>query len=467
MGHDAAGCHGSSLRNPKLAVNLNACPLREGGRHQGKPDIAQRVAPSKARVGTLIAAGSIAWNVQRVNAALNVEPVELDHVELLRQRVGVEFNAGRTNGEAGGLLRFERTANNEAGNEGSPESAVPLSLIILEDEPAHVQAIVRSLEEADPTVEIREAHCLREYFELVAERTPAIALLDLNLPDGNKMEALNLVSPDNPFPVLVMTSCGNEDVAVAAMKSGALDYLVKSPETFANMSRALHRVLREWNLIQAHKKAVELLQESEALQRDVLNSLPAHIAVLDKAGKILAVNEPWLEFAHAEGLPPAEKIGVGVNYLHICGSIQIEGDFYAEAALAGLQSVISGKQKSFSLNYPCAVQGGDRWFSMEVIRSTGNVAAAIVSHTDITVRKEEEDAQRHLEVMTKANLKLKKEIAHRQATEALLQKTLEAQACILEQAQLRQEKLRDIVHQTLAALDEDRNRIIQVMNELE
>jgi len=49
------------------------------------------------------------------------------------------------------------------------------------------------------------------------------------------MESLTLLSEDNPFPVLVMTSCGNEAVAVAAMKIGALDYLVKSPEVFANM----------------------------------------------------------------------------------------------------------------------------------------------------------------------------------------------------------------------------------------
>ena len=40
-----------------------------------------------------------------------------------------------------------------------------------------------------------------------------------------------------------MTSMGNEEVAVAAIKLGAVDYFVKSPETFANMPRFMRRAL--------------------------------------------------------------------------------------------------------------------------------------------------------------------------------------------------------------------------------
>ena len=334
-----------------------------------------------------------------------------------------------------------------------------LLLLILEDEAAHAQAIVRSLAESDPSIEVRVAHCLREYFEALAERSPDIALLDLNLPDGNKMEALNLVSEDNPFPVLVMTSCGNEDVAVAAMKAGALDYLVKSPEMFAHVSRTVNRVLREWNLIKAHKAA-------EALQRDVLNSLPARIAVLDKTGKILAVNEPWMQFARAEGALGSEKTGVDANYLEVCRSVREEGDFYVEAALAGLLAVLSDEQKSFTLDYPCVVEGADRWFSMDVLRATGNIAAAIVSHTDITMRKRAEDAQRHLELVTKANLKLKKEVALRQTTEAALHESLKNQAQLADQALLQREQLRMVLRQTLNVLGDESSRISQELNAL-
>jgi len=122
-----------------------------------------------------------------------------------------------------------------------------LSLLILEDDPAHIEAIRRAFESADPVVEIRLATSFQSYFEQVADRRPDIVLMDLNLPDGNAQEALNLLSENNPFPVLVMTSNGNEAVAVAALKAGALDYVVKSPETFASMPDSVLRVLREWN----------------------------------------------------------------------------------------------------------------------------------------------------------------------------------------------------------------------------
>ena len=340
------------------------------------------------------------------------------------------------------------------------------SLIILEDDSAHVQAILRSFRDATPPVEIRVARSLREYCEMVAEQTPDIALLDLNLPDGNNMEALSLLSEENHFPVLVMTSCGNEAVAVTAMKAGALDYLVKSAEVFANMPRAVQRVLREWNLIEAHKKSEALLRESEMLQRDVLNSLPAHIAVLDQEGTILAVNEPWMAFAREEGNPSAEKVGVGANYIAVCRLSRVEGDFYAESALAGLQAVLDGKQERFTLDYPCDAPGVDRWFSMDILRATGTIAAAIVSHTDITLRKRAEDAQRHLEVMTKSNLKLKKEIALRQSIEASLQKTQDEQTRLLEQSHRQQEKLRSMSHQILQVQEEERKRISRELHDV-
>ena len=138
-----------------------------------------------------------------------------------------------------------------------------LSLLILEDDPAHVEAIRRAFESAGQTTEIRVASSLREFCEMVSASLPDIALMDLNLPDGNPQESLSLLSEDYPFPALVMTSMGSEAVAVTAMKAGALDYLVKSPEAFDDMPRSVRRVLREWETLQARKRAEAALLEAE------------------------------------------------------------------------------------------------------------------------------------------------------------------------------------------------------------
>ena len=135
-----------------------------------------------------------------------------------------------------------------------------LSILVTEDEPAHSEAIRRSLHAANPNAMINIVVTLREFLEFVAAHPPDIAIMDINLPDGRAIEILTSPPEDSPFPVVVMTGYGNEQIAVEAMKAGALDYIVKSPEVFADMSRIVERVLREWKLLQGRKQAEEALK---------------------------------------------------------------------------------------------------------------------------------------------------------------------------------------------------------------
>ncbi len=146
--------------------------------------------------------------------------------------------------------------------------------------------------------------------------------------------------------------------------------------------------------ITERKRAEAAILASDAFQRDILNSLPAHIAVLDPAGIILEVNEPWLQFARANGSPPIHKVAVGANYLEACHTAWHSGDAYAQAAVAGLKSVLARKQVRFSLEYPCDAPDCARWFVMEVIRPVGGTFGAIVAHTDISERKRAEEGLR-------------------------------------------------------------------------
>ena len=181
-------------------------------------------------------------------------------------------------------------------------STPPLSLLILEDEPAHVEAIRRAFASSDPQIEIREASSLRAYCEQVVVGPPDIVLMDLNLPDGNPHESLILLSKKHPFPVLVMTSMGSEEVAVAAMKAGAIDYVVKSPEAFANMPRSVRRALREGHLLQEHKRSEEELRNFRFAVEQSGNPM----IITDLIGKIEYVNPA---FEKTTGYTSAEVAG--------------------------------------------------------------------------------------------------------------------------------------------------------------
>ena len=145
-----------------------------------------------------------------------------------------------------------------------------------------------------------------------------------------------------------------------------------------------------FNDITERKQAEEALRRTQGLNQAVLGSLAANIAVLDREGHIIAVNEAWKRFAYEnDGAAVADC--VGVNYLQVCRDAQESGDG-GWAALNGIQAVLDGTLHNFVLEYPCHSPSEKRWFLMSVTPLPGERGGAVVTHTDITIRKQIEEA---------------------------------------------------------------------------
>ena len=147
-----------------------------------------------------------------------------------------------------------------------------LRLLVVEDEAAHAAAIQRAFESEGAGTQIEVVCTLREFRQHSADNPPDLALLDLNLPDGRAVEIMTNPPEAGLFPIMVMTSYGNERVAVEAIKAGALDYVVKSAESFATMPRTVERALREWKLLTERRESVAsqkrlIIQLGDALAR--------------------------------------------------------------------------------------------------------------------------------------------------------------------------------------------------------
>jgi PAS domain S-box-containing protein len=161
-----------------------------------------------------------------------------------------------------------------------------LQLLIVEDEAAHVEAIRRAYEDAGIDAEIHSVGTLRDFREFVKTRQPDLALIDLNLPDGLATEVLTHPPEDAPFPILVMTAFGNQQIVVEVMKAGALDYVVKSSVAFTEMPHSVEHALREWELLQKHKRAEEELSNSEIRMRAITDSAHDAVIMMDPKGLI-------------------------------------------------------------------------------------------------------------------------------------------------------------------------------------
>jgi len=152
---------------------------------------------------------------------------------------------------------------------------------------------------------------------------------------------------------------------------------------------SVHTVLAISQDITELVEAQEALRVSEELNHTTLQTLPAHIAMVDPHGVIIAVNRAWTDFACDNQAANTSAVGVGANYFDVCRRAAADKDPDAAQALVGIQAVLSGTQSQFTLEYPCHAPQQQRWFFMTVVPS--GTGGAVITHLEITKRKQAED----------------------------------------------------------------------------
>ena len=160
--------------------------------------------------------------------------------------------------------------------------------------------------------------------------------------------------------------------------------------------------------------------ERANLCREIIDSLSAHIAILDKDGIILLTNQAWQEFGAANNLQgPMDSLGQ--NYLLISEQTADEtGHIIAQ----GIRKVISGDLQEFFTNYPCHSPTEKHWFALRVVKLQTDAEGlqVIVSHEDITpimqaqvnLRKKEEELLQQKKMLEESNVALRVLLEHRE-----------------------------------------------------
>jgi PAS domain S-box-containing protein len=145
------------------------------------------------------------------------------------------------------------------------------------------------------------------------------------------------------------------------------------------------------------KLAEAKLYNSERFFNSVFNSQTSQIAILDKTGKVIQVNQKWRELANAYATIP-DLVCEGANYLLVCDETTGPDAVHAKATAAGIRSVIDKSKTTFSNEYPCNTPTEEIWYNLTVTYMEGDEFAHILIVFDnISERKIAQESLRKSE----------------------------------------------------------------------
>lgn len=147
-----------------------------------------------------------------------------------------------------------------------------LRVLMVEDSQDDVKLLLRELRRTGYQIVYQRVETGEELRSALVEQSWNIVLSDYSMPHFNGLEALKLLKASGlDLPFILISGTVGEELAVAAMKAGAHDYLLKGK--LARLGATIERELREAEVRRARKEAeaallkLNLELESKVLER--------------------------------------------------------------------------------------------------------------------------------------------------------------------------------------------------------
>ncbi|MFB2973210.1 GAF domain-containing protein [Aerosakkonema sp. BLCC-F183] len=188
-----------------------------------------------------------------------------------------------------------------------------LRVLVIEDSEDDAELLVYELERGGYAVIYERVDTPTAMSASLEQQEWDVALADYSLPGFSAPAALNLLKQKGlDLPFIIVSGTIGEDVAVAAMKAGAHDYLTKGK--LARLVPAIERELREAQERRIRRKTEQALRENEERFRSLIENALDIITVIGSDGKI-RYESPSVE--RVLGYKPEELIDKSIwDYIH-------------------------------------------------------------------------------------------------------------------------------------------------------
>ena len=181
-------------------------------------------------------------------------------------------------------------------------------ILIVDDEPDI--ALILKLQLEDAGYKTATARDGVEALAAIAREKFVLVLLDIKMPRMDGIQVLERAQSNySDVAVVMMTAHGSEDIAVEAMKKGALDYIAKpfsSEEVLQKVKRAIQLNTARQENIRLQRQLDEERQKMEAILQGMADLLLA----VDDQGRIITSNRKAEEVL---GLKREELLGMPVE----------------------------------------------------------------------------------------------------------------------------------------------------------
>ncbi len=169
----------------------------------------------------------------------------------------------------------------------------PIRVLIVEDNPLDAELALLELRSAGFAPDWSRVDNEPDFLSALAQG-PDLILSDYVLPQFDGLRALRLVREQgNPTPFIIVSGSIGEETAVAAMKEGATDYLLK--DRMMRLGQSVRQVMESVRLARERRDADAALQASENRFRSVVETLPEVIWSATPDGRRRTLLSPAFE----------------------------------------------------------------------------------------------------------------------------------------------------------------------------
>lgn len=262
-----------------------------------------------------------------------------------------------------------------------------IRVLLIEDSDYDAELLLLELRQADYQPEYDRVETATAMLAALDKHPWDVVIADYVLPSFSGPAALKILQERGiDLPFIIVSGHIDEDTAVASMKAGAHDYVMK--DRLTRLVPAIEREMQEAEVRRQRKKTEEKFAREQTFRRAIEDSIPSGIAAVDLAGKHTYVNSALCEMV---GWCEADLLGTKPPY-----------PYWPPEETATIQQALlkttQGKTPTEGFELRFQHRSGRRFdvlmLANPIKNNQGLITGWLASITDITERKQAQDALR-------------------------------------------------------------------------